>query len=291
MKSPETKEEALGLDYWRAQWERRAEPKAIAKHTPQVWNKRSREWIAELASEDGKPSMLARVRQTTDFLLSRGALLPEYRAIDVGCGPGLFVAEFAKHIQTAAGLDFSDSFTEYGAKLARERGLQNAEFYTADFSALDIEKAGFSAAFDLVFTSITPAATGKGNLDKLIAMSRKHCYNAAFVHTEDELCSRAAREVFGTEYSPRFMGNGHNALYNYLWHLGYYPETHYIDDVRELPVGEHTAAKLAGSLNLEDEAAIAEIKAWLEREKITSWRSEFKFGGLLWDVTARDSRN
>lgn len=290
MKPSETNQDTLGLDYWRAQWERRAEPKALAKHTPQVWNKRSHQWIEELNSEDGKPSMLARVRQTTDFLLAQGALLPEYSAIDVGCGPGLFVLEFAKHVKSSAGLDFSDSFTEFGAKTAREQAICNTEFYTADFSAVDIEAAGFSAAFDLVFTSITPAATAKGSLDKLIAMSRKYCYNAAFVHTKDELCSRASREVFGTEYSPRFMGNGHNSLYNYLWHLGYYPVTHYIDDVRELPVGQHTAEKLAGQLDLEERAAVSEIADWLAREKITTWRSEYKFGGLLWDVTKKDSR-
>ena len=62
---------------------------------------------------------------------------------------------------------------------------------------LDVDAAGLAGAFDLVFTSITPAVTAKGVLHKLMKMSRAMCCNVSFVHVGDTLLERVSRDVFG----------------------------------------------------------------------------------------------
>ena len=79
---------------------------------------------------------------------------------DIGCGPGRFVAAFARHVHKVVGLDISDKMISHGMEHIQKEGLSNACLYVCDFQKLDIEKAGYKHAFDLVFSSMTPALHG-----------------------------------------------------------------------------------------------------------------------------------
>jgi hypothetical protein len=191
------------------------------------------------------------------------------------------------------GIDYSSRFIEYGVRNAAALGVKNASFECRDFFALDVDEAGLSGAFDLVFTSITPAASGKGCLEKLIKMSRAWCYNASFVHASDSLAERVSREVFGRDFRPRWDGGGFYALFNLLWHLGYSPETYYFDDVRDERIipSERTAARCAAACGEYGENAGVEVLRYFktlgaEIER----RSAFRYGSILWDVRAKVTR-
>jgi SAM-dependent methyltransferase len=261
--------------------------------SPEAWDGLAEKWIGDLGPDGlGKPGMNSRVDYTARYLRSRGLLGADSSVIDVGCGPGLFVMEFAKTAMYAMGLDHSPRFLEYAAVCANERGIRNVSFVEADFLALDVERAGFAGAFDLVFASITPAATGNRSLKKLMKMSRGFCYSVSFVNVRDTLAERVSLDVFGEEYKPRFDGTGFYALLNLLWLDGYYPETSYYTDSRMetvIPDVQRASdcATLCGRFEPGD---AAKVLRYMEKHGALERCSDYRYGSILWDMRDKDAR-
>jgi SAM-dependent methyltransferase len=210
--------------------------------------------------------------------------------VDVGCGSGLAVAEFAKTAKHATGIDFSPKFLEYAANYSKSQNITNATFANLDISALDVDDAGYNRAFDLVYTSITHAITGDNCLEKLMKMSRKYVYNTSLVHVSDSLAERISHDVFGENYEARTDAEGVFALINLLWLTGYYPEIHYYNDTRTSVVipNEQIASELARERG--HKKAVDEILLYLAKTGAVERRIIHRYCGILWDVTERDER-
>jgi len=282
----------IGLDYFRELWRARSMPPV--SHSPEIWDERAQEWISDLTPDgSGKESMTRRIEFTANYLKNRGLLNDTDTVVDVGCGPGLFVLEFAKYVKKSVGIDYSRRFLDYGSELAKARKITNAEFRVEDFFALDVAAAGLTEAFDLVFTSITPAASGEGCLEKLIKMSRGYCYNTSFVYSGDSLAERVAQDVFGMRFRTRFNGDGFYALLNLLWFEGYYPETYYFDDPRieKLEPSRRVAERTASACGREDEESITKILRYLEKLGEVERVSDYRYGSILWDTRVRHTRH
>ena len=281
----------LDSDYFSKLWESRQNSRL--EHSREVWDERAEEWINELGPDgEGKAGMRERIDHTARYLRSRGLLGSESTVIDVGCGPGLFVMEFAKTARHAVGLDLSRRFVDYAEKRAYAEGIRNVSFVENDFISLRPEDLGDLGTFDLVFTSITPAATANGSLDKLMKMSCGFCLNMSFVNVKDTLAERISIDVFGEKYNPRFDGSGFYALLNLLWLSGYYPETSYYSDIRVetiVPSEQHASycANLCGRSEPEDSY---KTLRYLEKYGETERCSEYRYGSVLWDVRLRDIR-
>jgi len=283
------------LEYFKEQWAiRQMSP---VSHSSDIWDERAEEWISALEPKNGVEStrakgMFSRVAATEHYLRGRGLLEPDSSAVDIGCGPGLFVLEFAKTAKLAVGVDYSSRFVEYGNQKAAERGLDNARFIQRDFFAMDVEAEGMLGAFDLVFSSITPAATGDGCLEKLMSLSRNWCYNASFVFAGDTLSEKVCRDVFGEEFRTRWDGRGFYALLNLLWLLGYYPETTYFDDIRDEIVvpSRRWAERISAYCNKRDEESITKVHKYLEKLGDSPRQSKFRYGAILWNVNEKDRR-
>lgn len=67
-------------------------------------------------------------------------------SLDVACGPGTVVAEFAKHVRHATGLDATEAMLEQARKLGAIRALENVSWRRGDVCALPFE----NAVFDIV---------------------------------------------------------------------------------------------------------------------------------------------
>ena len=283
------------LDYFKEQWATRQ--MSPVSHSSDIWDERAKEWIDALKPNNGKESirargMLNRVEATAQYLRNLGKLGPEDSVVDIGCGPGLFVLEFAKTAKLAVGVDYSSRFVEFGKLEAAERRIPNAEFLQRDFFAMDIEAEGMLGAYDLVFSSITPAATGDGCLEKLMSLSRAWCYNASFVYAGDTLSEKVCRDVFDEEFRTRWDGRGFYALLNLLWLLGYYPETTYFDDIRdEIVVPDRRwAERIAAYCNKREEENVNKVQRYLEKLGDTPRQSKFRYGAILWNVNEKDRR-
>jgi SAM-dependent methyltransferase len=291
----ETRESGLRrdgeLEYFTALWEKRNE--SPVRHSPEIWDRRAGGWISRLGDDsESAASMRGRVEATARYLRGRGLLAPNDSVVDVGCGPGLFVTEFAQTVRLAAGMDYSGRFIDYARMYAAERGVTNVTFSQCDFLAFDVSKAGLEGAFDLVFTSITPAASGKGCLDKLMSMSRRWCYNASFVSSSDELLSRVSWDVFGEGPRKQIDGRGFYALLNLLWLRGYYPETNYYLEERDETVrpSPELAEEIAARCGRDEPGDAERVLRRLEEIGCTRRRSSYRYGAILWDVTCKESR-
>ena len=84
-----------------------------------------------------------RVQATADFLRKHGLLDADMDVIDIGCGPGRFVAEFAKTAHYVEGTDLSPKMLEYAAEYAASQGIHNVSFIPCDFKQLDIDEMGW----------------------------------------------------------------------------------------------------------------------------------------------------
>lgn len=278
------------LNYFEQLWSQRST--GPIDHSSELWDKRAERWIANLNAEPGKTARKQRIRTLAGQLRARGLLGEEQSVADIGCGPGLFALEFARTARCAVGIDYSGRFVEHAKKLAAERDVANVEFLQRDFLALDIEKEGFARAFDLVFTCLTPAATGAGSLEKLIGMSRGWCCNTTIVHAEDSLAERVMRDVYGEELKSRWDGRSFFALTNLLWLRGYYPETFYYDDVRDETVvpDRHWAKKIAAYCGRKTAEDIERVEKYLERLGECPRHSLSRYGSILWNVNRTDRR-
>jgi SAM-dependent methyltransferase len=66
------------------------------------------------------------------------------RLLDVACGPGLVVCDFAPHVREATGIDVTPAMLERARKLATDKGLANITWRQGDVYSLPYEDASFT---------------------------------------------------------------------------------------------------------------------------------------------------
>lgn len=271
------------------------------QHTKQIWDARADEWEANLTEEgEYRERSDRRIHATVKYLAGKGLLEADRDVIDIGCGPGRFVGEFAKTARQVVGTDLSPKMLEYAARYAAQIGVTNTSYLAADFREIDLKAEGWYKKFDLVFSSITPAISGMDGLERMMAISRGFCFNSGFAHSTDELLSKIRREVFGLdeENFAFSRSDGFYALWNILWLKGYYPEcTYYTEATEWVWKSPAQAAAFYGTgLAKETGDATAEqrILQYLcdifPADKPFSSNRGYVYGWLLWDVNRCDKR-
>ena len=260
------------------------------------WDRRAEDWERKRIRE---PEDNWRVEQAAAFLRNRGLLEPGMDVADIGCGPGRFAAAFAPFVRQVTGFDLSERMVAYGMDQARRDGVDNVSFRVCDFQSLDVESEGLVGAFDLVFSSLTPAVRSMEGLEKMMAMSRAYCCHITHLSGEEPLLHRAMEEALCRSPQPRWNGRWFYALFNLLFLLGYDPEVSYDRRVRErrLPANRDQAALLLEQLLPLEEQGSKETEAlyrWLQEnageDGTVLQRSETCYGRVVWDVRRRTER-
>lgn len=285
---------AIDLNYFIDMQE--SQPANVPDHSAEKWNQRADAWEKEYANERKGDE---RIRSTVDYLQNRGLLRADCDVADIGCGPGRFAVEFARYVHSVVGFDISEKMVHYGMEYAKREGLQNVTLRTCDFQTLDIEKGGLTGAFDLVFSSLTPAIHGMNGLSKSIAMSRAYCCNITHIYSRNQLQSRIMREVFDREPPARWNGRWFYSLFNVLFLMGYYPEAtydHRYQKQRVCPDSDYV--KLLMEQMLPPQEHIDEnrvkIQAWIhahtDGDGMLSETTDSCYGRILWDVRNQSER-
>lgn len=266
-----TKEE-YGVQYYADLWSAR-NASMPALHTKQRWDQRADDWVNNFGRPKGHQRRLEAI---ASFLRRRGLLEEDMDVMDIGCGPGLYVAEFAKTARSACGTDISSRMLEHAAAHAAQQGLTNVDFTVCDFAQADVRVLGWEGAFDLVFSSITPALRGLEALDKVHAMSRKWCFHNGWARRHNALQERIAAAVFPhvTQDDVRGgMGEASHCLYNILWLKGHYPEVRYYAEVTEqwTQPSEETAQHFASRILPPQEGCSPDAVREQDVEKVYDW--------------------
>lgn len=241
----------LDYAYYQDLWEN-PQPSPILS-SPERWDKRADEWVKKLeVNEVYRTREMKRVQATADFLRKNGLLGTESTALDIGCGPGLFTAEFAKTAGHVTALDLSPRMAEHAAVYARKQGVDNTSFVAANFREADLDVLGWRKKFDLVMSSITPAITSVNDLHKMMEISRGNCLHVSFVQVADSLKDKIAAELFGNEQGTagHWDGRVFYSVFNLLFLEGYSPQTFYFrqESCEELAADKLLAERYASLL-------------------------------------------
>ena len=285
----------LGTDlaYFAAMQE--SQPKDRPDHSAKKWDQRAEAWEKERRE---KQKGDARVRSAVAYLEKQGLLQPDFHVADVGCGPGRFAVAFARRVRWVAGFDLSPRMIHYGLEYARREGVANLTLQALDFQTLEVEAAGLRRAFDLVFSSLTPAVHGQAGLEKMMDMSRAYCCNITHLYHRNSICRQLQEEVFGIPPVSPWGGRWFYSLFNLLLLRGYLPQTSYdrqLEARRFVPSQDYAAMLLERVLPPAErtEKNQACIFAWLQAhtdgEGMLTETSEACYGRILWDVRDRIS--
>ena len=292
------------LEYFVTLWEEhRPENRSEGvKHTPELWNSRADDWAELLRGDTSfKASLGERVSKVAAYLRNRGLLGKGSRVVDIGCGPGRFVAEFAKTADHVLGVDMSDKMLAYGADYARSMGLENTSYYACDFKEVDIEKLGWTDSFDLVFTSITPAVGDIKSLKKAMKMSRAYCFSSSFLRNRDDLKDQIAKDVFSAPVDkPLWDERWFYSLFNLLFLEGYFPETFYhkqniLENAKvNNELIRYFTRLFSKDFDANDEGVRNKIRDYLhskaKKDGTIERYTEHWYGWTLWDVRDKCNR-
>lgn len=162
----------------------------------------------------------------------------------------------------------------------KEEQLTNASLHTCDFQSLDLDKEGYRKAFDLVFSSMTPALRGMDNLKKSMEMSRGWCCHVTHLSGRNYLREQILWELFGKKPVSPWNGQSFYALFNILFLSGYNPETTYESRRQEIwvtPDEEYVDFLMEHMLPQEEitKAHAKQIRSWLQRHQ-KSGRAAFR---------------
>lgn len=285
----------LGTDlaYFAAMQE--SQPKDRPDHSAKKWDQRAEAWEKERRE---KQKGDARVRSAVAYLEEQGLLRPDFQVADVGCGPGRFAVAFARRVRWVTGFDLSPRMIHYGLEYARREGVANLTLQALDFQTLEVEAAGLRRAFDLVFSSLTPAVHGQAGLEKMMDMSRAYCCNITHLYHRNSICRQLQEEVFGIPPVSPWGGRWFYSLFNLLLLRGYLPQTSYdrqLEARRFVPSQDYAAMLLERVLPPAErtEKNQARIFAWLQAhadgEGMLTETSEACYGRILWEVRDRIS--
>ena len=265
-------------------------------HTAKMWDRRAEAWKKErITQRKGDERVLNAVR----ILEQRGILNERCDVVDIGCGPGRFAAAFAKKAHSVLGLDLSEKMVEHGMEHIRTQGLKNAALRVCDFQTLDIKGAGYQGAFDLVFSSMTPAVHGIDGLIKSMEMSRAWCCNVTHLSRNNHLKEQILLEVFGRKPPRQWNGRWFYSLFNVLFLMGYSPETSYETRHQELvvtPDEEFAAYTMEHMLPETEQTAenARKILEWLKAHADADGHlleiTESGCSTILWDVREKTER-
>lgn len=273
-------------------WDNR--PHTMVDHSAAAWDRRADKWVREITDNSNirKKRSEDRILKTGEFLRSRGLLGPETTVIDIGCGPGRFAAEFARTAGHVTGTDISPRMLELGKEYTDSLGLDNVSYQLTDFNNFDPEELGWKGAFDLCFSSITPALNNYEAVKKMESMSRKYCFSCNFVKAEDVFAEKVRAALFPENKRPNaWDGRTFYALFNLLWLKGRYPEITYFkeSDTERLPADETLAERILDYIKEGYESQIDKvldfIKPLADEDGLITYESSRWYGWMLWDVT------
>ena len=286
------------FSYFRNQLDRKRSGGIV--HTKQLWDKRASEW-EDFVAEEGvmKQVTEARISAAVRFLTNNGCLTGDQDVIDIGCGPGRFVAEFAKTARWVTGTDLSAKMVEFGEAYCQKNGLENVTFTLCDFKEISVVEMGWEKKFDLVYSSMTPAMGSFSSLEKMIAMSRGYCCNSSCIFSGGTLEEELGKVLGeGLMRRPAWDGRGFYSLLNLVWLMGYFPYTDYYpleftrqrkitpDSVRE------TLQRLYRGVQLEEwqvEQGYEHLMSLSDNGVLTDHRSGW-YGAILWDTRIQTKR-
>ena len=248
------------------------------------WNYRAEEFNKKKPQKDAKEK-----NDLIEFIISKCGVNKECNVLDVGCGTGKYLLEFAKTALSVTGVDISDEMLKYAAQNAENSGLKNVELKCIPWQNLDIDELKWNSKFDLVFASMSPAINSKRALLKMIEASKKYCFMSGFVTRKDSVKDKLIESMTGRKNDGKF-GNNIYCAFNILWNMGIYPEITYKDLIWNKEWSSEKAAEVYTielQRTLKDDKLYEKVKNYVEKISCKGKfeeTTEAKTAWMVWKV-------
>ena len=248
------------------------------------WDLRADEFNAIIDKKGDKDDLI-------NYLISKDAVNIESNVLDIGCGAGKYLLEFAKVAKNITGIDISPKMISYAQSNVRNKNYNNVEFKITPWQGLNIDELQWKNKYDLVFASMTPAINSKENLIKMNEASRKVCFMSGFVYRKDSVRDELVRRIVGINNKKRYENNIYYA-FNILWNMGIYPEIVYKDVEWNKKINIKQAIEMYTLLlqkyNLNNEFIKQQVEEHLEEININGEIEEninAKIAWMFWKVS------
>jgi len=241
----------LNLQLFIDHWKSGKTKNDSVSHNKTFWDERAGFWEKTVIKGETDLDIINYIEK---LLLDEGMLFKGAEVIDIGCGPGKFVASFAKTAGHVTALDFSDNMLIYAKENAKKAGRDNISFVSAPFQDIDPKEMGWEKKFDLVFSSLCPIVGNYESMLKISAMSKAYCFNRMYAYRKNELLDNMRRALMGYEWETSINTNSIICTYAVIALMGYYPRVVYMD----------TDSSYAHTL---DDTSAREYAALLDRSK------------------------
>lgn len=140
--------------------------------------------------------------RTMDLVKAMGVEFRGKDILDIGCGTGVHALPFAREARWVTGLDASSAMIEVMAKEISRHGLQNVRAVCSDWRSVDISAAGYTGAFDIAWTSMSPAVRTREDLLKMEACSTHWCVYIGWGGKRKNALIEVAFTLHGLKFGP-----------------------------------------------------------------------------------------
>lgn len=145
---------------------------------------------------------MARSKRVMDMLAARGVETVGARILDIGCGTGAFSLPLARIAKEVVGLDISAVMLEkLMAEAARFR-IRNVRVERMAWAEADPAALDFANAFDVVWTSMSPAVRGSDDLARMEQCSRRWCVYTGWGRVRENPLLAEAFRLHGLSFGP-----------------------------------------------------------------------------------------
>lgn len=148
------------------------------------------------------PKSLADTHTVVSLVKQRGVETEGAKILDIGCGTGTYALPLAREAQQITALDGSPAMVAIMAGEISKHGLTNVQAVQSEWSTIDIREDGYEGAFDIVWTSMSPAVQGREGVGAMERCSRRWCVYIGWGRKRENPLMAAAFKAHGLKYGP-----------------------------------------------------------------------------------------
>jgi SAM-dependent methyltransferase len=145
---------------------------------------------------------LVETRDILSLVKSKGVEIFRSTILDIGCGTGIYTLPLARYAAMVTGLDDSVTMIERLMDTVSFSGIQNVRVVKASWKDMDISGFGFEKAFDIAWTSMTPAIQTHQDFNRMEGCAKNWCVYIGWGRKRKNELMKEVFELHGLNYGP-----------------------------------------------------------------------------------------
>ena len=193
-----------------------------AENEIEEWNRRAQSYAQKTIKESSQSNR----KKLIEWLDRAGAVKREFRALDIGAGPGYLATALARRLSEVWALEPAQEMMKILKQRSSEARLSNIRFSDEKWEGLVPEREGWIDHFDLVIASMSPGVSSPEALQKMNRVSRRYCYLSAWSGPYWGHWGKAKDELWREMFQEDLGDYPNDILYAFglLYSEGYRPE-------------------------------------------------------------------